>query len=326
MRLWYHRFSLHFVAVGQSTFVAYSAAAMHAISRLLIVSGIISTCYGAVHITQAKEALGSKILHEYNLPCKDLASNDYLPCSVSSEGGYLHAVTGRQVMVDATSPANPVQLIPRCSDGSMVMTCVPLQMSPRRYFCGCNSKITSYNDQIKWDAEWGNMDPPEIGLKRSLYLNNSWSFFFKRPGLTYLLMSTFQSDSQINASSYYDHTFSPKFVRLDKTGGYCAWMKKISDSAAWISIDLLQPYKGLGLVVRQRCGNYLNTQYMATAHVSVSDDGITYAYVVQDIELTYTDTSSTYWFPQAVTARYWKIHPVTWVFQSSFKADIIGFI
>ena len=210
------------------------------------------------------------------------------------------------------------------------MTCVPLEVSPKRYFCACDSAAATKDSTLNWNVEWTEMLQPDVGLKDTLSKPGTWSFDFKiKLGLGYLVKTRAPLASQIEVSSTYDGRYVSEHVRINGNSSpeKCAWISNTADRTnPWIMFDFLRPYKAMGVLIRTRCGQY-SAQHVLTADVSYSNDNITYSYAIESLEITYpAGNSFSYWFDEPATARYWKIHPLTWNIHPAMKADNMGYI
>ena len=287
------------------------------IALFLIFSCIPDMCFGVMSITQIKEAISTKILHEQNPACRDVVGGLFRPCYISTPEDYVDLIA-ESLPSSACRPRSPT-----CSDGSTTMTCVPLQLSPRETVCVCNSTIGVYNDQMIWDSEWNKKSGTDVALKKSLCLSRSWCFdLMIMSGVDYLVLTKVTQSSQITASSEYNADFPAAKIRLDESSFGCAWSPLLDDPDPWIKLDLLQPYVGVGVLIRPRCTN--QALRITSAHIAASNDDIAYTYVVENLQVIYEDNSFTSWFPESVTAIYWKITPLTYDQYPAMKADIIG--
>ena len=289
------------------------------ISLYLMKSCFLDVCFGVISITQVKEAISNKILHEQNPACRDVASGLLRPCYIGTPDDYVDLIA-ESLPSSACRPHTPT-----CSDGSTTMICVPVQLSPREEVCVCNSTIGVYNDQMIWDSEWSKKSGADVALKKSLCLSGSWCFdLMIMPGVDYLVLTKVTQSSQITASSEFNFDFPAAKIRLDEYSSGCAWSPRLDDIDPWIKFDLSQPYVGVGVLIRPRCTNIWLR--ITSAHIAASNDDITYTYVVTNLQVIYVDNSFTSWFPERVTARYWKITPLTYDHYPTLKADIIGYV
>ena len=60
--------------------------------------------------------------------------------------------------------------------------------------------------------------------------------------------------------------------------------------------------------------------------LSTSDDDVTWSYVGTAVQTVYEDLLSTWRFGSDVSARYWKIEPLTYNIRTYLQADIIGYL
>ena len=133
-------------------------------------------------------------------------------------------------------------------------------------------------------------------------------------------------DSRITVSSVYNLVHEKKKIRLEYNGAYCAWVKADYDASPWVKFDLVQSRVAVGVKIGKRCDVLDGEQYVTSFHVSSSEDGVTWSYIGTDVQAVYKGIIETWWFDMEVTARYWKIEPVTFILYSSMQADFIGYI
>ena len=80
------------------------------------------------------------------------------------------------------------------------------------------------------------------------------------------------------------------------------------------------------LVLAKRCDNNHDEQYVTSFHVSSSADDVTWSNIGTDVQAVYVDIIATWWFDMEVSARYWRIEPVTYREYPSMQAELIGYI
>ena len=103
----------------------------------------------------------------------------------------------------------------------------------------------------------------------------------------------------------------------------CAWAAGNADPAPWVRFDMGQEVTVWGVVAKPRCD--YPSQQVSSLQVFKSDDGVNWCTASGVITTDYSvDDTSTTWFNEAWTARYWRIDPVTWLNHPSMKADLIG--
>ena len=65
---------------------------------------------------------------------------------------------------------------------------------------------------------------------------------------------------------------------------------------------------------------------MTSFHVSFFADDFTWSNIGTDVQAVYEDNIATWWFDMEVSARYWRIEPVTYRGYPSMQAELIGYI
>ena len=150
---------------------------------------------------------------------------------------------------------------------------------------------------------------------------------FKK-NLVYLVKHYAPLDSQITVSSVYSLDLVEEKVRLEYDGEYCAWLKDVNDVAPWVKFDLLQSRVATGVKIGKRCDDKNDEQYVTSFHLSTSSDDVTWSVIFADVDVEdlYDGDIATWWFDNEISARYWRIEPVTWVSHPALQADIIGYI
>ena len=276
---------------------------------------------GASH---KKEAMTSFILHQSNPSCRDGNTNALIPCSLTGQEDYQ-----RLMSANSANASPPGQLKISCKDGSNNMTCLPLSMAPVRYFCGCVSEKGDLNTAIGWHSNWEEINGADFAINRKLCdAQAGWCLdaMFKK-NLVYLVKHYAPLDSQISVSSVleeYSTVLGKEKIRLEYNGGYCAWIRDPDDPAPWVKFDFLQNRTAVGLVMGKRCD--ATTQSVTSFHVSTSDDDVTWSYIGNDVQAVYEGIIATWWFERDISARYWRIEPVTFTVNPSMQADFIGYI
>ena len=273
-------------------------------------------------VNYKKEAMRGFILHQPSPPCRDVDTNKLIPCTVTGQDDY-----ERLVSVNSANPSPPGQLKINCKGGSNNMTCLPLSLTPVRYFCACVSEKSDLNTGIEWNT-WEETTGPELTIKRSLCDSQAgWcldGMFVK--SLVYLVKTYAPLDSQITVSSVYDGSYEAEKVRLDYNGEHCAWVKANTDSSPWVQFAFLQNRVAVGVKIGKRCDGEHGEQYVTSFHVSSSSDVVTWSNIGTDVQAVYDGIIATWWFDVEVSARYWRIKPVTYLLYPSMQADIMGYI
>ena len=147
-----------------------------------------------------------------------------------------------------------------------------------------------------------------------------------RKNLVYLVKTYAPLDSQITVSSVYDGSYEAEKVRLDYNGEHCAWVKANTDSSPWVQFDFLQNRVAVGVKIGKRCDGEHGEQYVTSFHVSSSSDVVPWSNIGTDVQAVYDGIIATWWFDVEVSARYWRIKPVTYLLYPSMQADIMGYI
>ena len=131
------------------------------------------------------------------------------------------------------------------------------------------------------------------------------------------------SDSSITASSEWGTYHEAERVRLNRYFGLaCAWAAGGNDRAPWVQFDMEQDVTVWGVVMKPRCDA---DQRVTFFQVSSSEDGTRWCDVSERITPDYSvDRTSTSWFDEPVTARYWRIKVLAFLNHPSMKADLIG--
>ena len=257
------------------------------------------------------EAMTFFILHQSHPPCHDVDTRkELVPCTINNPEDYDSLMR------------------PGCSNGSMNMTCLPLALSPREYFCARDSTKEQMSTSIKWSEKWQEITEPVVAMKRELCSSETgWCLdgMFKM-NYVYLVKNYVLLNSQITVSSFHSASFPKENVRIADRTYHCAWAAGDGDSTPWVKFDLLQSYIGAGLLIRKRCdltGSDL-VQYVTSFDISSSNDDFMWIYIGTNIHPVYHGTYHTWWFDQEVAARFWKIEIKESNNYPSMQADIIG--
>ena len=273
-----------------------------------------------------KEAIRGFILHQSNPPCRDVDTNKLIPCTLAGQEDYQ-----RIMSVNSANPSFPGLKI-GCKDGLNNMTCLPLSLEPVRYLCACSAEKGDLNTGIEWNDTWEEITETGLVIKRSLCdTQSAWCLdgMFKK-NLVYLVKHYAPLDSQITASSEFGVSHLKEKVRLEYNGEFCAWKKTVNDVAPWMKFDLLQSRVATGVKIGKRCDGVAQygVQYVTTFHLSTSDDDVTWSVIFADVDVDdlYDGDIATWWFDNEISARYWRIEPITWMNHCSMQADIIGYI
>ena len=206
------------------------------------------------------------------------------------------------------------------------MTCLPLSLASVRYFCACDSEKGDLNTGIKWDDNWEEIPESGLAIKRGLCdAQAGWCLdgMFKK-NLVYLVKTYTPLNSQITVSSVYSWVQGGEKVPLEYHDVHGGWLKSDADTSPWIKFDLIQAHTAVGFKIRRR-GDVIG-QYVTSFHVSTSGDDVTWSYIGTDVQAVYEGIYFTWWFDMEVTARYWRIEPVTWNEYAGMHADFIGYI
>ena len=118
-----------------------------------------------VHVVEGSanhenEAIRGFILHQSNPPCRDVDTNKLIPCTLTGQEDYQ-----RIMSVNSTNPCF-LELNFGCKDGLNNMTCLPLSLTPVRYFCACSAEKGDLNTGIEWSDTWE--EESGLVIKRSL--------------------------------------------------------------------------------------------------------------------------------------------------------------
>ena len=265
------------------------------------------------------------ILHQSNPPCHDVDTNKELkPCTLTSQDDY-----NKLMSVNSANPSPPGQLKISCKDGTNNMTCLPVSLKPIKHICACNAEKGDLDTGIGWNDNWEEITASGLAIiKRSVCdTQDSWCldgmFRMFKKNLVYLVKLYAPLDSQITVSSVFSWGYVKEKVRLDYNGRYCAWVKHTTDTSPWVKFDFLQKRVAVGVKIGKRCD--ATNQYVTSFHVSTSTDDVTWAYIGTDVQAVYEGIIATWWFDMEISARYWRIEPVTFILYGSMQADFIGY-
>ena len=270
------------------------------------------------------EAMTDFILHQSNPPCRDVNTNNELkPCTLTNQEDYNRFRYGKPDCLKLSG-----QMMPSCKDGSNNMTCLALSLTPVKKMSACDAVKGDLNTGIRWNDNWENITESGSVMKRSLCdVQAGWCLdaMFKM-GLVDLVKRYAPLDSQITVSSVFNNYYIKEKVRLDYNGPRCAWIRGSTDTSPWVKIDFLQSRVAVGVKIGQRCDDINGVQYVETYHVSSSEDDVTWSSIGTDVEAVYEGMIATWWFDREVSARYWRIEPVTSHAYPSMQAEFIGYI
>ena len=276
-------------------------------------------------MSHQREVMRGFILHQSNPPCRDVDTNKELkPCTLSNQNDYM-----RLMSVNSRNPSHPGQLKITCKDGSNNMTCLPLSLPPVSYFCACDAEKGDLSTGIVWNDNWEEITESELAIiKRSVCdaqagwcLDGMFRMFKK--SLMYLVKLYAPLDSQITVSSEFNTDYTKEKIRFEYSGPHCAWLKHRTDTSPWVKFDFLQSRVAVGVKIGKRCD--ANSQYVTSFHVSMSDNDVTWSYIGTDVQVVYEGIIATWWFDRDVSARYWRIEPVTFTSYGCMQADFIGY-
>ena len=276
-------------------------------------------------VSHKREAMRGFILHQSNPPCRDVDTNKELkPCTLTNQNDYM-----RLMSVNSANPSPPGQLKISCKDGSNNMTCLPVSLEPMSYFCACDAEKGDLNTGIVWNDNWEEITESGLAIiKHSVCdaqagwcLDGMFRMFKK--SLVYLVKLYAPLDSQITVSSVYGSDIPKENIRLEYYGDFCAWIAAANDDSQWVKFDFLQSRVAVGVKIGKRC--HLPQQYVTSFHVSTSDNDVAWSYIGTDVQAVYEGIIATWWFDRDVSARYWRIEPVTFIEHISMQADFIGF-
>ena len=280
-------------------------------------------------VSHQKEAMRGFILHQSNPPCGNVdTSKERKPCTLTDQDDYQ-----RLMSVSSANPSPPGQMriaCNMCKYGSSNITCLPLSLKPVEYICACNAEKGHLNTGISWNDNWEEITESGLAIiKRSVCdAQAGWcldGMFRMFKTLVYLVKLYAPLDSQITMSSIYPINFEKENVRFEYNGQNCGWLKHTTDTSPWVKFDFVQSLTVIGVKLGKRCDTPYIYQYVTSFHVSTSDNDVTWSYVGIDVQAVYEGMVFTWWFDMEVSARYWRIEPVTWNSHSSMQADFIGY-
>ena len=235
----------------------------------------------------------SFILHQSDPPCNDVDTRkELVPCTFNSPEDYGSLLSGH-----SPSRVYKHQMRPGCKDGSMNMTCLPLALSPWKYFCACDTTKGQMSTYIKWSEKWQEITEPVVAMKRELCNSETdWCLdgMFKM-NYVYLVEHHVLLDSQITVSSTHSNAHQKGNVKIADLY-HCAWMADDDDSVPWVIFDLLQTYIVAGVLIREKCDLNSGHQYVTIFDISCSNDDVTWVYIDTNIHPLYRNTYYTWWF------------------------------
>eukprot|EP00057_Strongylocentrotus_purpuratus_P015927 XP_011670401.1 PREDICTED: lactadherin-like [Strongylocentrotus purpuratus] len=139
-------------------------------------------------------------------------------------------------------------------------------------------------------------------------------------------------DSSLTSSSDYDLNYTASDGRLN--GGVtpnekAAWLARDDDIDKWVKIDLGRTSNVTGVIVQ---GRFELAQWITSVKVSYSLDNVTWTYALEPqcgeqriYAANYDNTTpETILFPRPITARYVRIHPLTWIGHQAMRYEVVG--
>ena len=201
--------------------------------------------------------------------------------------------------------------------------------------CTCDSQKGDLNTEITWNNNWELITASGLViLKRSVCaaeagwcLDAMFRVFNKT--LVYLVNDYDYNDIHVTGSSEYigePGYYYTRKVRFSYTGEKCGWIKADDDLSPWIKFDFLHSRVAVAVKIGKRCHDDEGEQYVTSFHVSSSDDDVTWSYIGTDVKPEYVGRLFTWWFGMAVSARYFRIEPVTWKNYAAMQADFLGYM
>ncbi|XP_030828885.1 lactadherin-like [Strongylocentrotus purpuratus] len=136
-------------------------------------------------------------------------------------------------------------------------------------------------------------------------------------------------DSSLTSSSRYNNAYTASNGRLNGGVSGEAWIASDDDKDKWVKIDLGKTSTVTGVIVQ---GRYGSVQWITSVKVSYSLDNVMWTYALepqcgeQKIYAANYDhgTPETILFPRPITARYVRIHPVTWQGHQAMRYEVLG--
>jgi len=270
-----------------------------------------------------------QILHEDYPRCRSLDFDDQrLVCEVwdSSDKDGLRRTCG--------AGQHSVHRRRGCPDGSRNQTCVPID-DGSAYVCACHSlkQFTTCTTSYRWDSEWRDTASLQQGLFRQLCDPDTLScpvteYWF---GVAYLAKYIQLPDDRITASSVINSNHAPERVKIySYFDAPCCFSTLLEDPEKWVQFDLIEPYVGLGVLIRERCEYDFGVQRPTKVDITYSPDASSWETAASDVtpvygkSVSYSYESCIHWFEQPHTARYWKIYTRDWLGFPCLKADILG--
>ena len=224
-----------------------------------------------------------------------------------------------------------------CPDGSIQKTCTKVS-GEDEYLCECQSAPKAFyqgGEQFHWTSDWDptipNIENGNIFYRRLCHDAGSevQCVAEEKIHLYYLVEHHDISDNAITASSYLlnNDVYAPKRVRLGSyTSFCCGWAAYVSiDPTPWVQFDMGVAVTVWGLLLKKRCDPPHDQQKVLSYDVTFSHDGDAWMTAAENVVAPYPDGStSVAWLQYPISARYWRIHPVTWLNHPSVKVDLIG--
>ena len=140
------------------------------------------------------KAMRGFILHQSNPPCRDLNADKRIPCTVTGQEDY-----------ERLTSANC------CKYGFVIMTCLPLSLTPVDCFCHSGEK-GDLNTGIRWNDNWEETTGQGLTMRRRLC--DTQAGWCLDGMLVYLVKTYAPLDSQITASSVFHPALDTKKLDL----------------------------------------------------------------------------------------------------------------
>ncbi|XP_030842245.1 lactadherin-like [Strongylocentrotus purpuratus] len=139
-------------------------------------------------------------------------------------------------------------------------------------------------------------------------------------------------NSSLTSSSSFDHRYTASDGRLNGGASHeenVAWLAKDDDIDKWVKIDLGKTSTVTGVIVQGRWGW---EQWITSVKVSYSLDDVAWTYALEPqcgeqkvYPANYDNTTpEIILFPRPVTARYVRIHPLTWQEHQGMRYEVLG--
>ncbi|KAJ8027246.1 Discoidin-1 subunit A [Holothuria leucospilota] len=135
----------------------------------------------------------------------------------------------------------------------------------------------------------------------------------------------------LKASSSYNSKHGPNRAALFETdnygqpsGGIGGWAAKTNNANQWIQVGFDSSRRVTGVLLQGRGGPTTGDQWVTSFRVLFSDDEKVF-YSTPVIEGTFDrDTVAHRYFDHPITARYFRINPVTWHGHITLRFDLLG--